>query len=154
MTLVPGQKLADILPDLKAWNDGGGISPEGWLSTFGSVPHALAYSAIFWPTFVKYRGCLLWEGFSPESFDNWMTRLNGDKTAAESIINHRHITDFFLNAEEEPTEEQIAYLGLLLRDIWLVKLHRDFPDLEVQVEFSWLDREANEDAQLFVYCQR
>ena len=127
---------------------------DDWLNTFGSVPKAIAYSTLFWPEFVEYEGCLLWSEASPTSFDNWMVSLEGDKTRVELVMNHRHITDFFLNTPEQPTPEQIEYLGKLLQQIWTMKLQNDFPLSGVRVEFYWHDREADEDAQITVYCQR
>lgn len=157
MALPPKLSFSEVLPDLRTWNQDKGVdseSPEDWLSLYGSIPQAILYSAIFWPTFVEYQGCLLWKDFRPESFEDWMGSTGGNKTAVESVMNHRHITDFFLNAEEQPTPEQIAYLGHVLRDIWYLKLTHDFPHLDIQVEFYWKDVEFDEDAQLFVYCCR
>ncbi|MPY67366.1 hypothetical protein F8S09_11815 [Deinococcus sp. SDU3-2] len=112
MTLPPTLKLAEVVPDLKSWNEGKGIEPEDWLAMLGSVPQALMYSVLFWPTFVEHQGCLLREGFSPQLFQEWLTRTNGDRTAVELVMNHRHITDFFPNAEEHPSPEQIAYWAI------------------------------------------
>lgn len=154
MTLPPRKTLTEVLPDLKAWDEGEVIGPLDWLLTFGSIPQALIYSALFWPTFVEHQGCLLWEGFTPQSFEDWMRSTEGNRTAVEGVMNHRHITDLFLNAQEQPTPEQIAYLGYLLRDIWKFKLTKDFPHLDVQVEFYWRDQEFDQDAQLLVYCRR
>jgi len=114
----------------------------------------VAYSALFWPTFVEHRECLLWADFTPENFDHWMESTNGNQTAVELVMNHCHITDFFLNAEEQPTPQQIAYLGFLLQDIWSLKLHTDFPHLKVRVEFRWDEPDFDEDAELLVYLQR
>lgn len=112
------------------------------------------YSSLFWPEFVEFEGCLLWDDASPESFFGWMKSTGENRTAVEKVMNHVHITDFFFSAPEEPTNEQIDYFGALLKDMWSLKLRRDFPDLEVQVEFWWDDREASDTAQITVYCQR
>lgn len=80
--------------------------------------------------------------------------MSGDKTKVEAVLNHVQITDLFLNAPDEPSDAQVEYLGMLLKDIWLLKLRRDFPHLDIQVDFYWHDREALDDAQITVYCQR
>lgn len=119
MTLPPRPSFREALPDLRKWNKDNGIdseSPEDWLSLYGSVPQTIIYSALSWPTFVEHEGCLLWEDFNPESFQEWMKSTGANKTAVKSVMNHRHIIDLFLNAEKQPSVEQIAYLGHLLRD--------------------------------------
>ena len=147
-------RLLAILPELSEWNEGKGMAPEGWLGAYGSVPSALMYSSLFWPEFVEFEGCLLWHDATPDLFFQWMTTLGGNCTAVEGVMNHVHITDVFLNAPEVPTDEQVDYLGHLLKDMWSLKLRRDFPHLDVQVDFRWDDPEASDTAQLTVYCLR
>ncbi|WP_425146657.1 hypothetical protein [Deinococcus sp.] len=154
MAHEPNAQLAALFPELRDWNEGKGITVSDWMNTIGNIPAAIAYSTLFWPEFVEYESCIFWSNFSPNSFDAWMKMLNGNKTRVEAVINHRHITDFFLNAEEKPSLEQIEYLGELLRKIWTLKLQNDFPLSDVRVEFYWNDREATDDAQITVYCQR
>ena len=154
MTREPNPQLEALFPELREWNDGGGITVSDWLNTFGSIQQAIAYSTLLWPEFVEYEGCLLWSEADPSNFDDWMASLGGNKTHVEQVINHRHITDLFLNAKDEPTPEQVEYLGKLLQKIWALKLQSDFPLSGIQVEFYWHDREATDDAQITVYCQR
>lgn len=115
---------------------------------------ALLYSSLFWPDFVEFEGCLLWNDCPIEGFEEWMQSLKDDRTAVEKVLNHRHLTDFFLNSTTSPTPEQVEYFGHLLREMWLTKLHRDFPQLPVRVEFYWNDKEATDDAQITVYLER
>lgn len=144
---------ARLFPDLQDWDDGRGISGETWVELYGSLHDAVLYSSILWPAFVEHRGCLLWEAHH-DNFDDWFTSLGGDQTAVEKVMNHRHLTDFFLYSHEELTEERLDCFGALLRDMWLTKLRRDFPHLPVRVELLWQDRESFLDAQIVVYVER
>jgi hypothetical protein len=51
------------------------------------------------------------------------------------MINHRHITDIFLNSEFKPNRDIVLYVGRLLKDTWQTKLNRDFPDRKITVSF-------------------
>lgn len=130
------------------------MAPEDWLNIYGSIPNALIYSSLFWPEFVEFEGCILRHDASPDLFFEWMETLQGNRMAVEGVINHVHIKDLFLNAPEIPTDEQIDYLGHLLGDMWLLKLRRDYPHFNVQVDFRWDDPEASDTAQITVYCLR
>lgn len=154
MAIPSRPRLLAVLPELREWNDGKGVSPEAWLNSFGSVPQALMYSALFCPEFVEFEGCLLWHDASPEMFVQWMTTLGGNRSAVERVMNHVHLTDLFLNAPQPPTDAQVDHLGHVLQDLWGLQLRRDFPHLDVQVAFEWDDPEASDTAQITVYCQR
>jgi len=56
-------------------------------------------------------------------------------TRTEVTMNHQHILDLFPNTEESPTEEQVVYLGRVLKEVWQLKLDRDFPDRKMIVSF-------------------
>ena len=155
MAHEPNAQLAALFPELRDWNEGKGITVSDWMNTIGNIPAAIAYSTLFWPEFVEYKGCILWSDADPANFEDWLTSLNGDRTRVEIVVNHRHITDFFLNDEAgKDSPDQVEYLGNLLQKIWTLKLQNDFPLSDVRVEFYWNDREATDDAQITVYCQR
>ncbi|GAA5533753.1 hypothetical protein [Deinococcus aluminii] len=146
--------LNTLFAKLQARKERQDIDIETWLTNFGSIPEALAYSSIFWPQFVEYQGCLLRSGFDSAVFESCMQDLQGNREAIERLMNHQHLTAIFFNPEVEETPEQICQLGKLLQEMWTLKLQRDYPDLSVQVAFSWHNLEENEDAQITVYCQR
>ena len=154
MTRLHQPALNRLFPDLREWNDGNDFPADAWVSSFGSVHDALLYSSLFWPDFTEFEGCLVWADSPPENLEQWMLTLNQDRSAVEKLVNHRHITDFFLNSPTAPTPEQVEYLGFLLQDMWRLKLQRDFPHLPIKVEFYWHDREASDDAQITVYLER
>jgi hypothetical protein len=107
---------------------------------------AIAFSTLFWPRFVEFDDCVLFEDFSAESFEGFMQQTKGNREAVERVMNHRHLVDLFTTAVgdpvEEPTPEQLDYLGNVLRETWQAKLARDFPHLTITVAF---DRESPDD---------
>jgi hypothetical protein len=117
------------------WNNGEGISMKGWIGCIARYDHAIGYAALFWPDFVLYDDCLFVTEPSPENYQEWMTRNDGDRTRVEAMINHRHIQDIFMNSEFEPTKEIVVHVGKLLKDMWQCKLQRDFPERRIRVEF-------------------
>lgn len=153
MAHEPDAQLTTLFPELRTWNGGDGVSVSTWLSTFGSIPQAIAYSTLFCPEFVEHEGCILSFGFEPQTSDDWIRSLGGDRTRAEMVINHVHISSLFFPGEVY-TSEQMDYLGRVLKKMWTLKLQHDFPLSGVQVEFLWNDRDDYDDAQLTVYCQR
>lgn len=146
--------ITRLFPDLRSYDDGRGITAGAWLNMFGRLRDALMLTPLFWPVFKEHDGCLLWADFSLDSYESWMESTGRNRTAVESVMNHRHVTDLFLNDPEEATQEQVEFLGSVLREMWEAKLRRDFPHLSVQVDFHWQDREASDDAQLYVYLNR
>ncbi len=59
---------------------------------------------------------------------------NGDKESVEWVMNHLHIADIH-NNEEGISEDKIVFLGKVLKEIYEVKLHSQFPDRPCVVEF-------------------
>jgi hypothetical protein len=129
-----------LIPELSAWNSGAGIDVGSWLSCSGSLELAIAFSTLFWPRFVLFDGCVLFEGFSTGSFDGFMRQTNPNRAGVESVMNHHHLMDLFSHAAgavvAEPSCEQLEYLGSVLRDAWETKVSRDFPDRKFIVSFD------------------
>jgi hypothetical protein len=125
-----------IIPELPHWNNGAGISIDDWIGCIGRHDHAIGYSRVFWPDFVLHDGCLLRAGFSKDSFDGFMKQRSGNRRAVEAVMNHQHVADMLMGMFNEgvrPSREQVLYLGRVLREMWLAKLKRDFPQLEAVV---------------------
>jgi hypothetical protein len=101
-----------------------------WLYATGSVEQALGYSELFWPEFVEHEGCILLERV-PASFNSWAESLQ-EPSKVEAMLNHRHVSDLF---HAQTSHDMMITLGRLLRDIWTLKLARDFPDRRFSVEF-------------------
>jgi hypothetical protein len=123
-----------LIPELPLWNNGKGISLGAWTSCIARYDHAIGYATLFWPDFVLYDDCVFLYEPDPEIYQEWMTGCKGDKSEVERVMNHRHITDMFINSEIEPTKEIIMHLGRLLKDMWQCRLQRDFPERCIKVE--------------------
>jgi hypothetical protein len=123
-----------LIPELPAWNNGAGISAEDWIGCVGTYELAVGYSLVFWPRFVRVDGLVLREGFSPDALASCRTP-GADPAGVEALMNHLHLADLHCSGAK-PTEAQLRYLGRLLKEIYEVKLARDFPDLAFTVEFN------------------
>ena len=140
MTKAPLDYSA-LIPELPRWNNGAGIDAEGWIGCIGNFELAIGYSLIFWPSFVRFEGYVLREGFCEGALRGFEEQPNPRTASAqdvrssiEGVMNHLHIGDIHCNVE--PTEAQLRYLGRALKGIHEVKLKRDFPDLRFVVSFN------------------
>ncbi|WP_158915631.1 hypothetical protein [Caulobacter sp. S45] len=134
-TATPEGDFNALIPEMKAWNDGAGISPEGWISCVGNYELAVGYSLIFWPRFVLIDGYVLRNGATEANLRAWEQATRGDRRAVEAVINHLHIADIHIGPREID-EAQLRYLGRILKQIHEVKLHLDFPDRTFQATFQ------------------
>jgi hypothetical protein len=140
--LIGGPILADeptefdlLIPELKEWNEGTGISPDSWISCVGNYQLAIGYSLIFWPRFVRFERYVLREGFSEESLRGFENATGDSREAVEWVMNHVHSVDIHCN-DTAATEAQLRYIGRVLKEIHEVKLRADFPDRRFVVEFN------------------
>jgi len=126
-----------LIPEMRDWNNGAGIDPEGWVGCMGSNELAIGYSLIFWPRFVLIDDYVLRDcGSATEaSLRNWERSASHDRRSIEAVMNHCHIID--LHAVGKPaTEAQLRYLGRVLKEIHDVKLKSEFPDRTFVVSFN------------------
>lgn len=147
----PPTDFSKLIPELPLWNNGAGIDVESWLGCMGNFQLAIAFSTLFWPRFVEFEDCVLFDEFSPDSFQGFMRQTRGNRAAVEHVMNHRHLLDLFSSpvgeASEKPTPEQLDYLGNILQEVWQVKLSHDFPHRKVTVVF---ERAAPEDLLSYI----
>ena len=127
--------FAKLIAELPAWNNGAGISVESWIGCAGNFELAVGYSRLFWPDFVEHEDCVFFADFAVDSYRGFMDQCNGDRRRVETVMNHRHVFDYFSHAGGSATEAQIIYLGRVLKDIWQAKLMRDFPHRHFVVSF-------------------
>ena len=130
----PPTDFSTLIPELPKWNNGAGIDAEAWIGCIGNYELAAGYSLIFWPSFVRFDGYVLREGFAQDALRGFEQGSNCDRASVEAIMNHIHIADIHCNVQ--PIEAQLRYLGRVLKDIHEVKLQRDFPDLRFTVSFN------------------
>jgi hypothetical protein len=129
-------EYSKLIPELSAWNNGAGIDVDGWLSCKGDFELAIAFSRMFWPEFTEHDGCVLFAGFGPTVYQEWLESCEGDRAAVEAVMNHRHLLDLFYHAADSATPAQLTYLGRVLKDIFTAKLQYLFPSRVFTVEFD------------------
>jgi hypothetical protein len=147
MTEKP-DKSARPIPTLAEWPG----DPLDWLALFGSLDHAQAFAALFWPVFVRHDDCTFLE-LDEKIYADWLAQLKGDKTRVEATMNHRHICDMLPCPEDEATREQIVGIGKVLTEMWSAKLRNDFPAERFTVQFSDDYKEDLIDYQIYVVPQ-
>jgi len=128
----------DLVPELREWDahNGGEESLEGWASCIGSFSLAAAYASLFWPAFVVVRGRVFRQGVTEQVVDSWLGGISGNLQATQATINHLHLLDVqHPGVWGDATDEQMRYLGNMLRTTWSAKLAMDFPERKFVVEF-------------------
>jgi hypothetical protein len=103
--------LAQLIPETQQWNNGQGIEILSWIGCVGSVEHAIAYGELFWPEFVELEGCILFTGFSEESYRSCLAQAGSNRQSLEALLNHRHLLDLFSGSASEPARAQLVYLA-------------------------------------------
>lgn len=117
------------LPRAARWRESFGGSPGLWdyLSHQGGATLAVAFAALFSPSFIEFRGCiLLAEHFSEDNFEHWWQRLDGRRGEVEAIVNHLHLWDLF-DPEEVP-DLALVELAQVLAGCWRAALAAEFPN--------------------------
>jgi len=129
-----GDDFKDLIPQLRSHWATDDI--DQWISIEGNYEHLVGYGRIFWPDFMEHDGCIFWKHrFTEENYKSFMVQTKGDKTAVEAVMNHEHILDIFSNPPNKPSREIVLYIGRLLKEIWQVKLDREFPGRQIKVSF-------------------
>jgi hypothetical protein len=124
------------LPKAAAWRAsfGGEAGLFDYLAQEGGATRAVAFAALFWPTFVEVRGCIVWrERLDSANFERWWVELNGRRAEIEATINHLHLWDPFDPSEEQVSSDAISELAAVLARTWAAALRDQFPDLQFEV---------------------
>ncbi len=91
------------------------------------------------PQFVEHDDCIfLADGFSRESYSKWLSfyqDIGLGKYAVESIMNHRHIPELFVNAPPESSRRLANEAGKALEELWRTKLKVEFPHRQFVVKY-------------------
>ena len=91
------------------------------------------------PQFIEHDGCIfLADGFCKENYSRWLNFYQGvglGKRAVESIMNHRHISELFVNEPPEISHRLADEAVWLLEELWLTKLGSAFPDRDFVVRY-------------------
>lgn len=110
-------------------------SLRAWLASLKGRERDSAYYAVCWPEFQMHDGGVFFAGISAESYRVWLHALKGNKTAVQTVMNHRHLLELFPEVADALTEAQLMSIGRKLQTLWQAKLKQDFPTLDVAVIF-------------------
>jgi len=108
------------------------MTSEKFLPLFG------AWRDVLWPDFGEHDGCVLFRKMDAEGeriYRDWLVRFGGDRRRVEAIMNHYHIADILEGVVESPSHDVVLAFGRFLRELWVAKLSRDFPDRKFVVSF-------------------
>lgn len=140
-----------LIPELKRWNNGGGIDPETWAGCTGTFQLAVAYTTIFWPDFTEMDGMVFRGKMTRAMLDSWIKNCSGDRKNIEATANHLHILDLHYLGSPDASEERIVFLGNVLREIYRAKLRLEFPDRNFTVDFYEPPNKELQEYQLTFY---
>ncbi len=107
-------ELSELLPELRAWNDGTGIQPLDWVYCIARSDEAVAYTALFWPKFVEIDGYILRGGFNLDNLRSWEAQQHVGRQQIELAINLLDVGFLFYNSKEPGTAMLEA------RTIWML----------------------------------
>ena len=122
----------ELIPEMRDWNNGKGIDIDSWTSCMANHKILIGCARILWPEFVERDGCIFLAS-KELSYQGYLSKTQCDKKTAEATTNHIHVLHLF--GTELPTRELVLYVGRLLKEVWQVKLQRDFPDRKFTVSF-------------------
>lgn len=134
-----------LLPEIDTWiNNAPEQDLDGGSLAIGMArtDAALALTEFCWPSYVVIDD-MVFRGYSNDcgvakAVAHWLQATNGDKTATERVVNHEHF--WHLLQSSPPTTEAVMHWGTLVREMWIAKLARDFPERRFEVELhSGLD---------------
>jgi hypothetical protein len=127
-------EFAELLPSARKWDGGKGFAPQDWARAEGNIQLAIAYSTIFWPTFIEYKDMVFLAPIQEANVDDWIREFDGQTVHVEEMVNHIHL--FRLFQGPSITDKQLIYIGNTLRQIWSTKLATEFPKRSFKVEFD------------------
>jgi hypothetical protein len=127
---------SDLLPELRAWNDGRGITPVDYVFCVARSDIAASFIDLFWPRFVEFEGYVLREGFDEDNLRRWEAAASVTKQNIETAINFLDVGCLFSNSGEPKSELLDARIELVrtaIAEMYTAKLARDYPDRKFKV---------------------
>ncbi len=99
---------------------------------------ALTFSKLFCPDFIEVDGLvLLAEHYNHDNLEDWKITLVVDLSQVESVINHMHTYDLFLNDLQEDIEQSVyCIIGQAMYRCWKCSLADKYPDKRFQMFYS------------------
>ena len=115
--------------------------PPGYLTYIKyevGLDRAFAVMRLLVPDFIELQGCVLLRGVgnhTPESFQQWWSKLHGDVAAIEDLLNSLPLWDLFSEVDVSPLGQQaLAEFGRTLVLTWQAALSNRYPGRRFLVE--------------------
>lgn len=120
----------DLLPELRKWNGGAGISPEDWIYLEGRADHALGFCSFFWPELVAFEGYVLRAPLDVDRLRRWEA-AGVSRQQVEIAMNALLFDDMFPDDETDAVlkSAQLTRLAEIMSDMLAAKLKLGFPEL-------------------------
>ena len=124
MTTIP-----DLIPELRLWNNGNGISPDGWIFIEGRADHALGFCSLLWPEFIEFDGYVLRAPIDVERLRGWESSGDLTRQQIEIAMNAYLLEGVFPQdqTDEVLKQAQCEHLTTIMVEMLEAKLARDFP---------------------------
>lgn len=98
------------------------------------ISAAIAFSKLYFPTFIEYEGCIILESrFDKSIFEEWKNKFKGNISEVEKMCNLYETKDFFHINDSDSSLEKSEQLGVLLKKSWEVNLKSLFPDRNMTI---------------------
>ncbi|WP_146166909.1 hypothetical protein [Streptosporangium nondiastaticum] len=120
----------DEYPEIKSWIDSytGELDFVDFLNRHCTVGMWLSFAHLMNPEFVEVRGCVIRRrSYTPENFDDWYARLDGDVRRVESVLN-RFVVGYAVNCGNTAEEDEALWdIARAVAYSWEAALGREFP---------------------------
>jgi hypothetical protein len=124
-----------LLPDFKEFDE----ANTDWdinkhLNFNYDINAAIAFSKLYFPTFIEYKNCVILESrFDEAVFEDWYKEFNGEIKQIERMCNLYELKDLFhINSSDESTNKT-KELGKILKMSWEQNLKILFPNRSIVV---------------------
>ncbi|QKX03576.1 hypothetical protein HN014_01150 [Aquimarina sp. TRL1] len=107
---------------------------EKYLNFSYDINAAIAFSKLYFPTFIEYRGCIVLESrFDEGVFEDWYKEFNGEIKQIEKMCNLYELKDLFHINSPNQSIGKIKELGKSLKISWEQNLKILFPNKDIEV---------------------
>jgi len=125
-------KLLPDYEDFQRVNDDWSV--EKHLNLNYDIDAAIAFSKLYFPTFITYKGCIILESrFDIMVFNDWFNEFKGDIGQVERMCNLYEVKDIFHINDSNITEEKIEELGNILKKSWELNTNMLYPNRDIEV---------------------
>lgn len=124
------------------WADKDAVDIFSYISSACNPEDSLLFCKILFPDFIEERGAvILAKNFDAESFDVWFSKLDGDVSEVEKILNHTHVYDVFSGCTDDVDDLVFEQLSKVIAVSWRLVLKDKFPSKDFIVEATFSEQQ-------------